>query len=137
MKVARTHLRTSTGRRMTFLGLFATRRIESGEYLGKYTGEIMSERRARNLFSTARAVYAFHNTRDGTYIVPKLGIGDKPDPTVDVFAFMNEASHDASNNVRFEADASIVAIAPIAAGEEILVDYGTHYPRTYTRRGTS
>ena len=152
---AQSRLYDENGRRHRFLGLFTTRAIKTGEFIGFYTGEWWSERSYKRLRNRRfRDEFAIQ-TSDDWIVSPPL-VNGRPDPYVHPLAMANEPSEHGEANAflveytfcfdeledGLDADVfgdddfsalGLVACRDIGRNREILWTYGGNYPRKYVK----
>ncbi len=98
-------------------GVFAARRFEPGETIEVCPTIALSEADARKLDATGLYDYYFGWGEDGTQAAIALGYGS---------LYNHSLTPNAENRKNFAAGSmSIVAVRPIAAGEEIFIRYET------------
>lgn len=154
LKVHRTTLvNPKTKKRYTFNGLFTTKALKKGDFLGYYNGKFVR---------STRSLYAFQLTRDFGFVTPPLrkdSVPPSPDPAAYPLAMANEPPQGSSASIhvkeftRAKSGRLVVVpgIAPstkiaaigfyasknIKRGDELFLHYGEHYPRShYIGKGT-
>lgn len=96
-------------------GLFARRRFDEGDYIGKLTGEPLTIEQAEE----TQSIWILQ--LDGLFIDTEFGV-------TGYVQYINDAKETTStNNCIIADDGFIVASHLIEAGHEILVDYGSDY----------
>jgi len=106
------------GRSPTGLGLFAVRPIGKKEFIVTYSGKWIPTREARRRERRGRAKYMFEVNRwwtiDGS---SRQNLG----------RYVNHSCRPNAEPVLREGKMVLIALWPIAAGEEITFDYGEEY----------
>ena len=143
LAIAQTTLtNVKTKKRFEFNGLFTTRHIGKGSFIGFYNGTFHDSGEAGY---RGKDAYVF--TTSGQYIVPKRPRGSMPDPAKYPLAMANEPPRGTVANVtaveltrargvisQLPPNTQISAIGffacrDIEAGEELFVHYGPRYNR--------
>lgn len=154
--IARTKLCSATGRRLPFLGVFTSKPLKVGDFVGFYTGEWWDPKAYKKLEDRdQRDEYAF-GTSDGVIISPPIRTNGRPAPTSCPMAMCNEPiEHSVANamimeykflldEINIDPDlvdderhdneftaAGVVMCRPIGANKEILWYYGKNFHRGY------
>jgi len=114
------------GRSTTGIGLFAVRPIAKKEYIVGYSGRWISTDEARRRERGGRAKYMFEVNRrwtiDGS---SRRNLG----------RYLNHSCRPNAEPVLRQRKIVLIALRPIAAGEEITFDYGDEYFDLFLKDG--
>jgi hypothetical protein len=108
------------------LGLVAARPIAADERIGQYTGTVLTRAQLEERYGDGVAPYVLAINVPGS--TQTLFVDAANPRESSHMRYLNDAKGTGHvQNVRFEADGSVVATRPIAPGAELLVGYGDEY----------